>query len=635
MHQESAHTEFFANQDVADKLIRESGQNTLDAALESASARLSLSFTEAPVGAFESYFRDLWPHLEAHSDLRAGLPSPSQPIPCLVVEDFQTTGLTGSLEAPDRQDAETNEPAHRLFWFFKNVGRTSKSGDRLGSFGIGKTVFPYSSRINTFFGLSTRGDRGAYPASVLLGQSHLREHRLHDSGDLDPIGFFALHEGDGSNYEQRPIVEDSQLEAFRKTFGLVREAGETGLSVAIPYPDSELTFDALGAAAIEHFFLPILTGRLSVDIRPQRGGPVRLSADTLLDAVSQFKWKRTDADLVRKRIELASWAAGEGQADVIEIERPADPRQPKFEAPMLDGDRRLELSQKYLEGRRLAFRIPVPIERKNGSLDYSHVDLFLENDPTTSKSDDIYARDGLTLVDHHGTARQGGLRAILLAQDPPVSALLRASENVSHTKWRQRGALRLKNQFERGSAKVGYVLGLASGVVQALLSPEDEADWWTLADLFPEPLPSELSTRVVSPADSGNATRGGPDDDLPTEDDIEVPPIPPSRPRQWLCKASRDGIVIESNPAYSGPFRSMKLTVAYGLLNRTGFGAHRRDDFSFFSDASMYRAENAAIFALADNVLSIRPNGSPFRVEVAGFDRNRALDYRISTAQEQ
>lgn len=634
MHQESAHTEFFANQDVADKLIRESGQNTLDAALDAGPARLSFSFTEAPAQAFHAYSRDLWPHLEAHADLRSSLPSPSQPIPCLVVEDFGTSGLTGSLEAKDYRSAATNEPAHRLFWFFKNVGRTSKSGDRLGSFGIGKTVFPYSSRINTFFGLSTRSGLGAGPPTVLLGQSHLREHRLRDSGDLDPIGFFALHEGDGADYEQRPIIESSQLEDFRSTFGLVRRPDETGLSVVIPYPDGELTLDALGGAAIEHFFLPILTGKLVVDIQPPLGDLVRLSADTLTDAVRRFEWKRTGAELMRKRIDLAVWATGDGLTSLIELERPSDPRQPQFDASMLGSSRRIDLSQRFLEGRRLAFRIPVPIEGKDGSLEYSHVDLFMENDASTSKSDDIYARDGLTLIDHHGVARQGGLRSILLAQDPPVSTLLRASENVAHTKWRQRGALRLKNQFERGSSKVGYILGLASGVVQALLSPDEKADWWTLADMFPEPLPSELPKKPVRPAENGNSWRGEPEDGTPTEDEIECPAIPPGKTRQWLCKPSRDGIVIESNPAYSGSFRQMKLTVAYGLVNRPGFGAHRREDFSFFSDGSMVQADNADVYRVADNVLSIRPKGSPFRVEVAGFDRHRALDYRIATIQE-
>src|SRR5262249_30746799 len=152
-------------------------------------------------------------------------------------EDFGTTGLTGPLEPTDKAAAEQNEASHRLFWFFKNVGRTSKTGKQLGSFGIGKTVFPYSSQINTFFGYSVRKPDAGSSAVVLLGQSQLKEHRLGTkTTEYDPFGFYAWQEGAEASYEQREITEAALLEAFRTDFGLIRGTGETGLSVAIPYP---------------------------------------------------------------------------------------------------------------------------------------------------------------------------------------------------------------------------------------------------------------------------------------------------------------------------------------------------------------------------------------------------------------
>ncbi len=110
----------------------------------------------------------LWPHLEAQPELRESLPGRGGPVPCLLVEDFGTSGLTGPLEPSDRKAAEQDEKKHRLFWFFKNVGRTSKTDEQLGSFGIGKTVFPYSSRINSFFGFSVRNETENKPRTVNL-----------------------------------------------------------------------------------------------------------------------------------------------------------------------------------------------------------------------------------------------------------------------------------------------------------------------------------------------------------------------------------------------------------------------------------------------------------------------------------
>src|SRR5262245_45744788 len=139
IHQESANTEFFAQQDVAERLLREAGQNTLDAARDGGKARLVLTRLTIAPSAWKRYFAALWPHLEAQRELRESLPNPLEPIPCLLVEDFGTTGLTGPLEPDNRRAPIEDEKGHRLFWFFKNVGRTSKTGGQLGSFGIGKT----------------------------------------------------------------------------------------------------------------------------------------------------------------------------------------------------------------------------------------------------------------------------------------------------------------------------------------------------------------------------------------------------------------------------------------------------------------------------------------------------------------
>jgi hypothetical protein len=142
IHQDPANTEFFAQQDVADRLVREAAQNTMDAAKEGTTARLVFTRTQLSTSLWDAYFGSLWPHLEAQPELHPALPNRGGPVPCLLVEDFGTSGLTGLLEPDDRRAAERDEKNHRLFWFFKNVGRTSKTGDQLGSFGIGKTVFP-------------------------------------------------------------------------------------------------------------------------------------------------------------------------------------------------------------------------------------------------------------------------------------------------------------------------------------------------------------------------------------------------------------------------------------------------------------------------------------------------------------
>jgi hypothetical protein len=631
VHQDSANTEFFAQQGVAERLVREAGQNTIDASSGNGAARLVFTLATVPAAAWATYFRTLWPHLEAQRELRDVLPVADRPIPCLLVEDFGTTGLTGPLEPDDRIAAEHDEKNHRLFWFFKNVGRTSKTGDQLGSFGIGKTVFPYSSRINSFFGFSVREAVDEEPAIVLLGQSYLREHRVHGSGDLDPYGFFSWHEGEGATYVQRAISEIPRLDSFRLTFGLKRMNNQAGLSVVIPYPEEGLACKDLARAAIVQFFFPILSGQLSVEIHDRDA--VVLSAENLLEAIDSVEWGDDEVDGLRRQVRLAKWALEEGRAQQIKLARPSSLTQPKFEESMIHATRRTELSQRFVAGDRIALHIPVPVEPKGSDPVWSFVELFLEYERNGIGKEDLYIRKGLTLVDHTGQAQQAGLRSLLIAEDRPVYELLRSSENVAHTKWRQRGADRLGQQYIRGPMKVRYVLGVVPGLVQCLLSPEDQVDWWTLADLFPEAQPSMLPDRPLSLSDR-DAASGIPHDETPTEEqDPEPVEIPPARIRQWRVNRLPDGLRIEVNPAYTAELRPMRFTAAYGLLHRR-LGAHSPADFTL-QETEMVEAHSAEIVAVSHNILRITPTAHDFFVQISGFDRRRALDYRLVTEGEQ
>ena len=58
-----------------------------------------------------------------------------------------------------------------IFYFWRNRGRSKKSEDSRGRWGLGKLVFPHSSQINTFFGLTKRDDD---KESYLMGTADLK-----------------------------------------------------------------------------------------------------------------------------------------------------------------------------------------------------------------------------------------------------------------------------------------------------------------------------------------------------------------------------------------------------------------------------------------------------------------------------
>src|SRR5436305_1999742 len=74
--------------------------------------------------------------------------------------------------------------------FWRRVSRSHKGGDKDGSWGLGKIVFPASSKIRTFFGFTVRNDDENL-TPLLMGQAVLRHHVLKGI-EYAPIGLFSV-----------------------------------------------------------------------------------------------------------------------------------------------------------------------------------------------------------------------------------------------------------------------------------------------------------------------------------------------------------------------------------------------------------------------------------------------------------
>ena len=115
-------------------------------------------------GAAAGPVHSLEPHLNA-SDIS------TQPLVdgaprLLVIEDFNTLGLTGTTDQLD-------EGNFRNFW--RRHGRSGKTGKAGGRWGLGKLVYSSASCLSCFFGLTVRdGD----PTPLLIGQAVLRTHEF-------------------------------------------------------------------------------------------------------------------------------------------------------------------------------------------------------------------------------------------------------------------------------------------------------------------------------------------------------------------------------------------------------------------------------------------------------------------------
>ena len=94
--------EFFRTdslESIADALVREAIQNSLDAALSNSTITVKFTFDLIPEKKLSDkrseLLLSLWPHLKAPGTGSTDIPMKTNEVPVLVVEDFGTRGLQG------------------------------------------------------------------------------------------------------------------------------------------------------------------------------------------------------------------------------------------------------------------------------------------------------------------------------------------------------------------------------------------------------------------------------------------------------------------------------------------------------------------------------------------------------------
>lgn len=222
----------FKNDDVdlSDTIVREAVQNSLDASLEEGS-RIEVVFRwiDSSHGLEPEFVKGLFAGQLEHA-LESGLAVDDVDFArprALVIEDFGTKGLTGSVV--DKDDDNFSD-------FWRRHGKSHKTGRSRGRWGLGKLVYSTASQLSAFFGVTVRnGD----PAHQVMGQTVLKLRRV-NGVEYPPHAFFADTEGDDELTMIQVPLKDEELVANLATQFSLKRSNRSGLSVVIPFPTSTL-----------------------------------------------------------------------------------------------------------------------------------------------------------------------------------------------------------------------------------------------------------------------------------------------------------------------------------------------------------------------------------------------------------
>lgn len=586
VRQEITQRDQFNNDDVSlpEALVREVIQNSLDARIGSGSVKVSfnikvLNGDEAEQLALN--LKSLEPHL---IECGLELPDDTEDSPrVLCVEDFNTSGLTGSYEELDDENFDQ---------FWRSMGGSEKSGTKGGRWGLGKLVYSSASKINALFGLTIRvGD----DAPSVMGQAVLRNHSI-GTKYYPAHGFWFDKRSSGLEL-QLPVTDEDEIQEFRELFN-VHRTHQTGLSIVIPHLVDAITEESILLGVVDHYYFPILAGRLEVEI-----GQTTINTNTFLDIARRFEKRGSGVPF--SFVKEISEAMASADA-VIGATAPLGRKRlgPEHLAEgLIDA-----MKSTFASGALVHLQVPVALQPIHGEERTGHIDLFLKALAEQESPFSLVARGPIVLPRERRFT--GGLpaRGALIARDDEAAEFLGDAENPAHTGWNA-NAGRLTANWA-GAKDVLRAIRHSLADLHSLIADQEERqdedaliDFFSLADTAQKGKPTRRKRRRKTP--------------------------PRDRPEPAIRLEEEEGgfALVPGPGATKWKFpRRIRVRMAYDMIGGDPFKRFSRFDFDLNNGKALtFGCIGGDIRIIAANRLYFDVTELDFRLEVHGFDVRRDL----------
>lgn len=616
-------------------LIREGFQNSLDAGERDDNdartgpvrIRIYTSQNEGAVDpdAISDFLTDeLKAHLRAE---KSGLPVEGLQVlgdhcPFLVFEDFGTTGLTG--DTGISSSSETTGTDNRFYYFLRAEGVNEKLDGKLGSWGVGKTVFPSSSALNTILIASNRVG-AEEDRSVVMGRCILKYHALDSDPETTwrPDGWFGIASGDVTDFVLPSSV--SEAGSLLANFNVTR-ANESGLSVVVPYVDpKEFTVQKLLAGVLEECCFAIANGHLEVAIEDP-AGVIEIDKSNLAEVVAEVK-SENDRKRISEIVETALEFVREvGDEQWISLDDPYP-----YDGGSIDWGNHEWVSDAILDGLKsiwseqgvLRVSVPVHVRRSlNGTSEYAEgaIRILIRRDDECALKAPLVVRDGLVIPGGSRKDRPSavhGVHAVVWCGDDPVGALVRDSEDPSHVKMSS-NSKKFKAKYRNGSRYLTFIRSVTKGIMRKIHG-DDEQDRDLLAHLIG--ISDPRSGRKKKRKKSTKKKRP-----LPK---IESHPLLVHRRLR-----NPNGFSSRHDPAGTRDVTSFVLIFAYDCDYGDPLRHYEDIDFDVDTDLSV-ETNGCTVRVESPNRLSVMVDCPDFSVAVTGFDGRDIYVDDISVKREE
>ena len=615
-NREATQGEFFTSDTELRGFVREAIQNSLDAKRPRVRGpvrvRIFVSGDKAALSPEKAarWFESGWSHFHADGSGLRDVPQENEACRYIAYEDNGTTGLTGDVT----QYHEVAGAKNPFYYFFRAEGQSNKTEGGRGRWGLGKFVFPRSSRIRSFFGLTVRHDD---KKRFLVGQSILRSHQVGEKS-FTPDGWFGKKSD--RNEASLPVSDQRCINKFIADFQLKRGT-DPGLTLVVPYCDERWTSSAVIEAVMQDYFFPVLNGQLVVTIEDADARCVvdAASLDSVLKTCS-----RTLQQSLSPIIALTKWSLTQHD-DVLGWPLLSQDSAVAGAHDSLPESTKSELRSRWAEVGRISLRIPVVVHSPNGSPRPTFFDAYVERAEGSLQKRPVFIRDGIVISDVR-TRPIRDVNAIVSITDPVLTRFLGDAENPAHTEWSEESS-HFKGKYLHGASTLRFVRNAVAEVCQMLVESADDKDPVLLLDVFSVGAGKNQTGVPVNFAAMSSKSAA------PDFSRLKSVPSTPRRRKPFRLNSRKGGFRVAEASGSKDLCGRLDVFVAYDCRRGNPLTRFAETDFQLDADPVLIKSHLAIVQVLAPNHLVIYPQKSGFSVIVAGFDINRDLFVQVREAE--
>lgn len=608
--------EFFNTEDIKDvsvALIRESFQNSLDSNVgPKIRIRVTVSGIQnaLPPRTTAKYFGDYWDHLKgAYPANRVEVSEMAQKrCQFVVIEDFDTTGLTGDEKAQDEPQDKKND----FYYFVRAEGKSGKSGNDKGRWGVGKYVYPKSSAAKAFFALTIRNGGQFRKGPLLVGRAVIKGHKI---GDLsyEPDGWFAVR----GEEVYEPFDATDVINEFKSDWRISRTA-QSGLSVVVPYIEDVNEGD-LFRSVIEEYMLVIMRNELEVELVGPDNVVHILNSTTLRTEAERIFTGRDEISEVLANIDVLTWALNTPDENLVILNQIEST--PEWNSERITEEQSTKIRELIATRGKVRIRIPVKIRINKvdgvpAHYEESYFEVMFASGEGKIKPH--FIREGIRVSGVKSDAINS-LRSFALIDNGVMATLLGDAEGPAHTDWSVKGREELSKKYLYAAKWIEFVKNAPKRIIETARGADREGDRSIAAGWFPDVTAGNTPARRVVK-------------EVGSEDQTPPPPPPPPISKPKVRMSEVDGGFSLTLTEHGQSLVAIRCICAYNIRKGDPFSKWTLDDFNI--KKMPVEVTGGLVVMAEDNFVEVNiSDPTKFLLYVRGFDVNRDVATTIHFAE--